>query len=111
MSIPYKWSSKLDNPHVSVTLLAPYAEDSAYIISPAPVDQKNSRGKPQYKGHVNTLTPLLCYRTSKTRAWVTIGFAVQAEDLTEDTRRMLRPADDYYFHISLAKLEVPKTKK
>ena len=69
----------------------------------APIDQKNHKGQ-QYKGHVNTVTPLLTYRTQRYRAWVTMS--VDFED--DSVKSWFRPGDDIYYHISLVKLESKK---
>lgn len=56
---------------------------------------------------MNTATPLLTYRTQRYRAWVTmsVDFADPA------VKGWFRPADDFYYHISLCKLESKKKPK
>ena len=100
------WFDKLGDPHVSVKAQhgAPADLDQRILVlQAAKIDQKNHKG-PQYAGHVNTATPLLTYRTQRCRAWVTmsVNFADPAE------KKWFRPADDFYYHISLCKLELKK---
>ena len=105
---PRVWKSKLGNLHVSL---------SRKKRGQAGIDRVKREGgwctvrfgsvpaEHNSDGHRGTRSALLCYKSSESN-WITLH--LRADALYQ---RGLEPGDDFYFHISLAKIEEPKHKK
>ena len=105
-----RWVSKLNNLHASVVrggqsgkaVMACIKQRKVIQGSFAAVDQRIA----QHLNHTATSSALLCYATSPTKAWVTLH--LDPRGLLEEG---LQPDDRWYFHISLAKLEIRQASK
>ena len=101
-----RWVSKLHDLHATVSSGREFSRcvESGQVahVPLSAVKQAHPfyRSSERHRGHADSASPLLCYREHATKAWITLHL-----DPAILVKLGLRPKDDWYFHISLAKLE------
>ena len=113
-----QWESRLDRPHVSLdgsgaagAAISALGSDTAVLAPFAAVRQADPfcRGSSKHRGHRDTRSALLVYHNGvpgvgrRSRNWVTLNIACEPLCALG-----LRPKDGWYFHLSLAVLQLPR---